>query len=329
MTIFRLYLLLGNPSKRGLDPTSNTNKQVVAYPQQHRIDTFPYYHLTSQSLWPIPPTHQPNASHTIVPPPPRRPDETRHGHFVRWKAHRDAWRQQFLDDYYRQKETRLPSPNSEDDFDEEEVLQEVQFIERCIRLESGHPEPGDLPTRVEWPRVEYPPGKSLSEVSEYEPSPWSPIKRRRPEDDECHPRPIFQSPSLVPRPETTPTRKRSSSSAEEDALEPQAKKRKTDASPDIPPEVPTITSPKKRKTDTHNLPAPASMTPISKRKRESDTDETHEHEVPAPSQPGWRVTGAKRRRVDEETTTSDAGDRRDRNRKSRNVREQAAATSSS
>ncbi|ROW02526.1 hypothetical protein VMCG_06030 [Cytospora schulzeri] len=278
----------------------------------------------------------------------QRPGETDDDYFLRWKAHRDAWRQQFLDDYYRPKETRLPSPDSEEDLDEEETLQAVRFVERCIRLENGQPEPGDLPNRVQPPPVVYPPGKSLSEIDEYEPGPFSPIPSRRPEDEEFDR--VWQTMRDL-NPETNQMRKRSSSPAEDGAIEPPAKRRRTDTKPEIRQAGPSTsghkrkrvqdanldepqvaeeqvqTSPKKRRTNTHSRRAPTSTTSISKRKRQFDANEAHEHEVQAPSRQGWEVSGAKRRRVDE-TIPNDAAGRREHSRTTRNAREKTAATSS-
>lgn len=289
-----------------------------------------------------------------VPPycSPQRPDETDDDHFVRWKAHRDAWRQQFIDDYYKQKEARLPSPHSEDDLDEVAALEEVRYIERLIRLESGHPEPRDLPNRVERPRVVCPPGKSLSEISEHERSPFSPIPRRRPEDDEYDPVSIFHSPSPVLRPEDegfervgkwmlginspTPTRKRGSSPAEASASESPAKRRKTDTGSELTPGAPSTSnhkrkrvqfadldepqaasaqvhsSPKRRKTDAHSRPTPVNTSSSRKRGREPEADESPVHEAQGSSRPGLGVPSTKKRRVDEDSTTSDLSGRRDR-----------------
>lgn len=282
---------------------------------------------------------------------PQRPDETYHDYFVRWKVHRDAWRQQFLDDYYRPKETRLPSPDSDGDIDEDETLQTVRFIERCIRLENGRPEPSDLPNPVERPQVVYPPGKSLSEIDEYEPGPSSPILRCRPEDDEYDTEPSFQSPILDLNLQSVSMHKRSSLPDEDGGLEqPLAKRRRTDTNLVTLPAGPGTSvhkrkrvqdgnldepqvareqaraGPKKRKTDTHSRPSLAGVTSCSKRKRVSGPDEAQEYEVQA-SQPGRRVLGAKRRRVDEETITNDAAGRRDRNH-TRTARDKAIVTSS-
>ncbi|ROW13788.1 hypothetical protein VPNG_03643 [Cytospora leucostoma] len=285
--------------------------------------------------------------------PPKRTDETDDDYFVRWKAHRDAWRQQFLDDYYRSKETRLPSPNSEDDPDEDEILDMVRSIEQDIRIENGQPEPGDLPNRVYSPPVVYPPGKSLSEISDYEPGPNSPIPRIRPEDEEYIDWPGFREYLPGTQPESQhsqhsppPVRKRSSPPAEDGSLKQPAKRRKTDSTPQIPPAGPSTSGykrkrvqdespdepqmahkqvqagPKKRKTDTYNRPSLASATSGSKRKREARHDEAHDQEVQA-SQP----VGAKRRRVDA-TITDDAAGRRDRKRTTRTARQNAAVSSS-
>ncbi|KUI67676.1 hypothetical protein VM1G_03598 [Cytospora mali] len=283
---------------------------------------------------------------------PKLPDETGDDYFIRWKAHRDAWRQQFLDDYYRQKETRLPSPNSEEDPDEDEMAETVSFIERCIRIENGQPEPRDLSKPVEWPQVEYPPGKSLSEIDEYEPGPFSPIPRCRPEDDEYDFGPRSCSTIPDPHPESTLVRKRSSSSpAEDGALEPPTKRRRrADKIPEISPAEPSTSGHKrkrlqdsipelqgtfeqaqavfkKRKTDTHNRPSLAGMMSGSKRKRESGPDEAHDDEVQA-SQPKRGVLGPKRRRVSEEITTNDAAGGKGCNSTMRTARKKAAVPSS-
>lgn len=253
--------------------------------------------------------------------PPQEPDETHDNYFVRWKAHRDAWRQQFLGDFYRSKETRLPSPRSEEGLDEEEIAQAAFLIEQDIRIENGLAEPGDLPNPVVWPSVEYPPGKSLSEIGEYEPGPYSPVPRGRPEDNEFDPQ-LDSSPI----PESISMLKRSKSPAENGALKPSAKGWSRDTTSGVPLagastlsrkrkraqfDEPQVTreqaqaDPKRRKTDTHSWPLLASVTSSSKRDRGSD-----------------EVSGAKRRKFDKDTVTNNVVIGRDFSRTSRVTRAQ-------
>lgn len=252
---------------------------------------------------------------------PQRPDETFDDYFDRCKAHRDAWRQQILDDYYKPKDARLPSPNSEEGFNEDEMAQRIALIESEIRIENGLAEPRDLPNPVVWPAVVYPPGKSVSECSEYEPGLYSPIPRGRPEDLEYE-----SQMNWNPIPESTSTRKRSKSPAGDDGLEPPAKRCRLDTTSGIPlaesgasgqkrkrvqfdePQAAREqeqASPKKRKTDRLRRPSSSSATSSSKRKRAFNPDEACDSEV-QPSPSGRRVSEAKRRKVGEENGTRNA-----------------------
>ncbi|KAH8745835.1 hypothetical protein F5883DRAFT_264280 [Diaporthe sp. PMI_573] len=259
---------------------------------------------------------------------PRRASETYDDFLDRFKAHRDAERQQFLANYYRSKEARLPSPGSEEGLDDEEMAMMVAHLERDIRIENGRPEPGDLPNPVPlYPKVVYPPGKSLSECTDYEDSEdW----RGRPEDLEYE----HESWDNCLLAESSPRLKRARSPFEGDVHEPPAKRTRTDTTSAVLPagqsisgdkrkrtqvggeKVQAISGPKRRRTDAHRPPLLPSVTSSSTRKRKSVSDETHEPEVQTYRSlgTGRRAAGAKRRKMEEETRTSNATTGKDRNR---------------
>ncbi|CAN8100209.1 unnamed protein product [Discula destructiva] len=268
---------------------------------------------------------------------PQRASETYGDYVDRFKAHRDAGRQQFLTNYYRPKQARLPSPDSEAGLDDEEMVMEVAHIERDIRIENGRPEPGDLPNAVAlWSQVVYPPGKSLSECSDYED--YHTELGGRPEDLEYE----YQTWNGCLVPEPPSTLKRARSPFKGDALEPPVKRTRTDTTDTtsaVHPvgqrilgekrkrcqlgdlqadgeEAQAVSRPKRRRADAHHTTMLPGATSSITRKRKSGSDEIHKSEIPTHRLlgAGRRAAGPKRRKMDEETRTSSAAAGKDRNR---------------
>lgn len=264
---------------------------------------------------------------------PQRAGETDSDHVARFRAHRDAGRQRFLDNYYQTREARLPSPNSEEGLDDEEMAMEVAHIEREIRIENGRPEPGDIPPPVAlWPKVTYPPGKSLSECSESDHEyDW----RGRPEDYEYDETLTWGTPVSSPKP------KRARSPSEDHVHEPPAKRTRMDTTSAVHPAEPRISGGKRKSIEVDDLQdddekaqavsgrkkrrpdAPHDYTPMlssptssSTRKRKSDSDKTHESEVSTHQSldTGCGASGAKRRKMEDEARTSHAAAGKTRNR---------------
>lgn len=97
---------------------------------------------------------------------PRRPDESQAAYFERFKIARDTWRQEFVDNFERQKESGRLSPDS-DGFTQRELETLVEHVKEDILVDSGMAKASDFDNPREYPRIEYPPGKSLSETGDY------------------------------------------------------------------------------------------------------------------------------------------------------------------
>ncbi|OTA07165.1 hypothetical protein A9Z42_0080370 [Trichoderma parareesei] len=67
-------------------------------------------------------------------PPVRRPDETDREYYLVWRSHFNLWLLQKIDDYFKAKGGRLPSPSSDIDDDDEVRAQEALYNqERVLR----------------------------------------------------------------------------------------------------------------------------------------------------------------------------------------------------
>ncbi|TFB07404.1 hypothetical protein CCMA1212_000361 [Trichoderma ghanense] len=67
-------------------------------------------------------------------PPPQRPDETDREYYLVWRNHFNMWLLQEIDDYFKVKGGRLPSPSSDIDDDDEVRAQEALYDqERVLR----------------------------------------------------------------------------------------------------------------------------------------------------------------------------------------------------
>ncbi|KAL7820731.1 hypothetical protein V8C26DRAFT_393173 [Trichoderma gracile] len=65
-------------------------------------------------------------------PPPQRPDETDREYYLVWRNHFNLWLLQKIDDYFKAKGGRLPSPSSDIDDDEDGRAQEALYNQERV-----------------------------------------------------------------------------------------------------------------------------------------------------------------------------------------------------
>ncbi|KAL7917016.1 hypothetical protein ACQKWADRAFT_307840 [Trichoderma austrokoningii] len=65
-------------------------------------------------------------------PPPRRSDETEREYYIVWRNHYNLWLLQDINDYFKVKDGRLPSPSSDIDDDDDVRAQDALYNQNCL-----------------------------------------------------------------------------------------------------------------------------------------------------------------------------------------------------